>query len=61
MVFQKIIGWILVFVGLFFVIGLPGMATGGPGRGYMPDEFARVIILIGLVLTGIGVYILVKT
>jgi len=61
MVFEKILGWILTLVGLFFIIALPSMATGGPGRGYMPDEFARSIVLIGIILTGVGIFILIKT
>lgn len=61
MVLSKILGWILTLVGLFFVVALPGMATGGPGRSYMPDEFARSIVVIGLVLMGIGIFLLVKT
>lgn len=62
MVFQKIFGMMLILVGLYFVIALPGMTTGGPGPGsYMPDSFARVIILIGLILTGIGIFLLVKS
>ncbi|MBU5537140.1 MAG: hypothetical protein QW818_03400 [Candidatus Aenigmatarchaeota archaeon] len=58
MVIQKIFGWGLVLVGLFFIIALPGM---GPGRGYMPDEFARVIILIGIIFVGVGIFLLVKS
>lgn len=61
MVLQRIFGWILVLAGLFFVIALPGIATGGPGRGYMPDEFQRVVIVIGLVLIGVGIFLLVKS
>ena len=61
MVLQKIFGMVLILVGLYFVIALPGMSTGGPGTGsYMPDSFARVIILIGLILTGVGIFLLVK-
>lgn len=61
MVFLKILGLILVLVGVYFVIALPGMTTSTPGRGsYMPDEFARVIILVGIILTGIGIFLLVK-
>lgn len=61
MVLQKIFGWVLVLAGLFFVIALPGIATGGPGRGYSPDEFTRVLIVIGLILIGIGIFLLVKS
>ena len=61
MVLQKIFGWVLTLVGLFFIIAMPGIATGGPGRGYMPDEFARFIILIGFVLTGVGIFLIVKS
>jgi len=61
MILQKIFGWILVLVGLFFVIALPGIATSGPGRGYMPDEFTRVVIVVGLILTGVGIFLLVKS
>lgn len=60
MVLQKIFGWILVLVGLFFVIALPGIATGGPGRGYMPDQFTRIVILVGAVILGVGIFLLVK-
>lgn len=63
MVLQKIFGWLLIFTGLFFVIALPGMTTSGPGKwsGYMPDYFARTIILIGIILTGIGIFLVVKS
>jgi len=61
MVLQKIFGWILTLVGLFFVIALPGIATGGPGRGYMPDELTRVVVVIGLILTGVGIFLIVKS
>ncbi len=61
MVWQKIFGMGLILTGLYFIIALPGMTTGGPGSGsYMPDSFARVIILAGIIMTGIGIYLLVK-
>ncbi|MBI2546832.1 MAG: hypothetical protein HYW23_00085 [Candidatus Aenigmarchaeota archaeon] len=62
MVLQKLFGWILILTGLFFVVALPGMNTSTPGRGgYMPDEFASVIIVIGLAIIGVGIYLLVKS
>jgi len=58
MVLQKIFGWLLILAGLFFVIALPGI---GPGRGYLPDEFTRVFIVIGIILVGVGIFLLVKS
>ncbi len=66
MVLQKIFGWLLVFAGLFFIIAMPGIMSGpgkrfGPGGGYMPEEFAMTTILIGVVLLGVGIFLLVKS
>ncbi|MBI1979021.1 MAG: hypothetical protein HYS62_03110 [Candidatus Aenigmarchaeota archaeon] len=66
MVLQRIFGWLLVFAGLFFIIALPGIMSGpgkygGSGGGYMPGEFAHTIVLIGLVLLGVGIFLLVKS
>ncbi len=60
MVLSKLVGWALVIAGLFFVIAFPAIQSGW-GRGYMPDEFATVIIFIGILMIGAGIFLLVKT
>ncbi|MBI2545369.1 MAG: hypothetical protein HYW22_02095 [Candidatus Aenigmarchaeota archaeon] len=61
MVWDKILGWILTLVGLFFIVAMPGMGTGGPGKGYQPVEFGNSFVLIGIILTAIGIFLIVKT
>ena len=66
MVLQKIFGWVLVLAGLFFVIAMPGIMSGPgkhdtPGGGYMPAEFAHTTVLIGLIMLGVGIFLLVKS
>lgn len=56
MVFRKLIGLLLVMTGLYFVIALPGIGQ----ISHMPESFARVTILIGLILTGVGIFLMVK-
>ncbi|MBI2084504.1 MAG: hypothetical protein HYT70_02735 [Candidatus Aenigmarchaeota archaeon] len=60
MVLSELAGWGLIVLGLFFIIAFPGIQSGF-GRGYMPDEFANMIILIGLILLGVGIFLVVKT
>ena len=60
MVLSNLTGWLLIVTGLFFVIAFPGIQSGY-GRGYMPDEFAQVIILIGFIMIGVGIFLVVKT
>ena len=50
--FSKIIGGILFFVGLLFIIFFPSI------RDYQPDRFAMTGILFGVVLMGAGVILL---
>lgn len=66
MVLQKIFGWLLVLAGLFFIIALPGIMSGPgkfgtPGGGYMPTEFATTTVFIGLILLGVGIFLIVKS
>lgn len=66
MVLQKIFGWLLVLAGLFFIIALPGIMSGPgkhgtPGGGYTPAEFAHTTVLIGLIMLGVGIFLLVKS
>ncbi|MBI2542648.1 MAG: hypothetical protein HYW24_00460 [Candidatus Aenigmarchaeota archaeon] len=57
MVFTRLLGWGLIITGLFFAVAMPAVGK----QGYMPDTFANSIVLIGAVLTGIGIYLVVKT
>ena len=62
MVLSKLFGWVLVLAGLFFIIAMPSIQSGPKGTGgYMPEHFQYSIIFIGLVLTGIGIFLLVKS
>ena len=61
MVWEKILGWILTLVGLFFIVAMPGTTTSGPGQNYQPIEFSRAFVLIGIIMTGIGIFLIVKT
>ena len=51
--FTKIIGGILVAVGLLIVILFPSM------RDYQPDKFALTGILFGFALMGTGVLLII--
>lgn len=52
MVIGKIFGWVSLISGIFFIVAMPSI------KEYMPDEFARSIILIGLILVGVGIFLL---
>ena len=54
MVLTRLYGWLLIFAGWFFVIAMPSI------RQYMPEKFQNSTVLIGLVMLGIGIWLLVK-
>ena len=55
MVLGKLWGWVLILAGLFFIIAMPSI------RDYMPEKFQNSTILVGLVLLGVGIFLLVKS
>lgn len=55
MVVGRLVGWLLILVGLFFIIAMPSM------RNYMPDKFQHTVIWVGVVILGIGIFVLVKS
>lgn len=57
MVLGKLLGILLTIVGLYFVIALPGISQ----ISHMPEKMARSVVLIGLILTGIGIFLIVKS
>jgi hypothetical protein len=61
MVLSKIFGWVLILLGLFFIVALPSIQSGPRGTGgYMPEPFHNSIVFIGVVLVGVGIFLLVK-
>ena len=62
MVLTKLWGWVLILTGLFFIIALPSIQSGPRGTGgYMPEPFHNSLVLIGLILVGVGIFLLVKS
>lgn len=57
MVFMKLLGILLALVGLYFVIALPGISQ----ISHMPEKMGRSVILIGIILTAVGIFIAVKS
>jgi hypothetical protein len=49
---QKIIGIFCVIVGLSMVIFFPFLDK------YQPEEMAKFVTIIGIILTGIGIFLL---
>jgi hypothetical protein len=49
---RQILGAISFFVGLLIVIGFPFI------RDYQPEALGRAGILIGIILIGIGIYLM---
>jgi uncharacterized membrane protein YgaE (UPF0421/DUF939 family) len=49
---QKIVGFTLVIIGLSLIIFFPFLDR------YQPEEMAKAAALIGIILTGIGIFLL---
>jgi len=49
---QKIVGMILVIIGLSLIIFFPFLDK------HQPEEMAKSATIIGIILTGIGIYLL---
>jgi len=49
---QKIIGMILILIGLSLIVFFPFLDK------YQPEDMAKSAAIIGIILTGIGIFLL---
>jgi hypothetical protein len=49
---KKIFGVVSLILGFLIIVGFPGI------REYQPEEMARAGVAIGIILIGVGLYLL---